>query len=164
MWSPQMLGYDQFDALAERLLGRIAEQPGTGRVPANDRPRVVGTDDSVGDLIENPLGQFRLLFHGCTSGLELIGRANHEQPNDENRPFLRPSGLPRSGLGRLYNTISGGTDMGLSICRSVILTVASCGNGLPDAVSQLTWPDAERELTTPFQASRWTGGPREHIV
>jgi hypothetical protein len=60
-----MLGYDQVDTLAERLLGRIAKQRRTGGVPANDRSRVVGTDDSVSDLIENPLGQFGLLFHRC---------------------------------------------------------------------------------------------------
>ena len=35
-------------------------------VPANDRSRVVGTDDSVSDLIQNLLGQFGLLFQECT--------------------------------------------------------------------------------------------------
>jgi hypothetical protein len=38
---------ENLSTLAERLLGRIAKQRGTGRVPANDRSRVVGTDDSV---------------------------------------------------------------------------------------------------------------------
>src|SRR5262249_47351661 len=35
-------------------------------VPANDRARSVGTDDSISDLIESLLGQFGLPFHGCT--------------------------------------------------------------------------------------------------
>src|SRR5215211_6497382 len=62
-----MLGYDQVDTLAERFLGRIAKQRRTGGVPANYRSRVVDADDSISDLIENPLGQFGLLFHGWTA-------------------------------------------------------------------------------------------------
>ena len=65
----QMIGNDQFDTLAERLLHRIAKQRGRGMVPANDRSRGAGTDDSVGDLIENPLSQFGLLFHECTPAI-----------------------------------------------------------------------------------------------
>src|SRR5215211_6813931 len=66
MCCSQMIGNDQFDTSAKRLLGRIAKQGARGTVPANDRSRVVSTDDSVGGVIENPLGQFGLLFHECT--------------------------------------------------------------------------------------------------
>src|SRR5215470_16798883 len=66
MSGAQMLGYDQFDTSAEHFLGRIAKQHGRRMVPANDRARSVGTDDSISDLIENLLGQFGLPFHGCT--------------------------------------------------------------------------------------------------
>src|SRR5438045_1134923 len=62
MCSSKMLGYDEVDTLAERLLGRKAKQQGTGGVPADDHSRAVDTDDSVSDLIENPLGQ----FHGSS--------------------------------------------------------------------------------------------------
>ena len=55
----QMLGNDQFDTLAERLRGRIAKQSGRGMIPANDRSRVVGTDDSVSDLIEKTIDELR---------------------------------------------------------------------------------------------------------
>jgi hypothetical protein len=66
MCSSQVLGYDQLDTLAEYLLGRIAKQRGRGLVSANDRSRAVGRDDSVSDVMEYPLGQFGLLFHGST--------------------------------------------------------------------------------------------------
>src|SRR6476659_5885159 len=65
-----MVGNDQFEALAERLFCRKAEQRGTGAVPANDRPGVVGADESVTDLIKNLLGQFGRRVHGCN----LLGR------------------------------------------------------------------------------------------
>jgi hypothetical protein len=62
-----MLGYDQVDTLAERLPGRIAKQRDTGRVSPNDRSRWVNTDDGVSNLIEDHIGQYGLLFHGCIS-------------------------------------------------------------------------------------------------
>jgi hypothetical protein len=86
-----MLGYDQFDTLAERLFGRIAKQRGTGWVPANDRSRVVGKDDSVSDLIENSLRQFGLLFHGCTPWMGTRRSLNPDQPNDEKTILARLS-------------------------------------------------------------------------
>jgi hypothetical protein len=79
VWHPQMLGYDQIDILAERLLGRIAEQSGRGAVPAHDRSGTIGTDDGIGSRIENPLGQFETLFHGrvLLSVEVLLGRDMH---------------------------------------------------------------------------------------
>src|SRR5215475_1636129 len=59
-----MLGNDQFDAFAKRLLRRIAKQRGGGAVPANDGSGLVGTDDSVSDLIENRLNQSGPVVHG----------------------------------------------------------------------------------------------------
>src|SRR5262249_15318874 len=67
MCCSQILGNDQLDTLAERLLGRIAKQHGRGVVPANDRSRAVFTDNGVRELIENSFGQFRLIFHGVRS-------------------------------------------------------------------------------------------------
>jgi hypothetical protein len=60
-----MLGNDQIEALAKRLFRRKAKQRGTGAIPPNDCSGAVGTDHSVSDLIENRLGQFGLLSHGC---------------------------------------------------------------------------------------------------
>src|SRR6266849_3116907 len=60
-----MLRNDQIDALVERFLRRIAKQSGRGAVPANDGSRVVCIDNSVSDLIENPISQFGPIFHGC---------------------------------------------------------------------------------------------------
>jgi hypothetical protein len=67
MCCSQILGNDQFDTLAERLLGRIAKQHGTGVVPATDLSRVIFTDNGVSDLIENSFGQFGLIIHGVRS-------------------------------------------------------------------------------------------------
>ena len=53
-----MLGYDQIDTFAERLIGRIPEQRETGRVPANDRTQAGNTDDSIGDLIKDRSANF----------------------------------------------------------------------------------------------------------
>src|SRR5882724_7364870 len=89
-----MLGYDHFDTLAERLLGRKAKQHGTGGVPANDCSRVIDTDDSVSNLIENSLGQFGLLFHGCAPlGLELAGSRQAKMPGRAVASLNGPSRL-----------------------------------------------------------------------
>jgi hypothetical protein len=61
-----MLGNDQIDTLAKRLLRRIAEQCGRGAVPAYDRPGAVCINDGVSDLIENQVSQFETIVHGAS--------------------------------------------------------------------------------------------------
>ena len=57
-----------------------------------------------------------------------------------------------------YTTKSTGTDMGLSICRSIIHAhggeLWARANEPRGAVFQFTLPDVERELTAPFHASQ----------
>jgi hypothetical protein len=64
MCGSQMLGNDQIDTLADCLLGRKAKQRATGAVPASDGSGFVGTDDSVSDVIKNPISQLGPIFHG----------------------------------------------------------------------------------------------------
>jgi hypothetical protein len=75
-----MFGNDKLDTLAERLFGRIAKQRVEGMVPANDRSRAVGRDNSVSDMIENPLGQFGLLFHGAARARPVFDNKRLAEP------------------------------------------------------------------------------------
>jgi len=71
-------------------------------------------------------------------------------------PGIDPAHLDRV-FDAFYTTKSGGTGMGLSICRSIIHAhggkLWAEANEPRGAVFQFTLPGAERELTTPPQAS-----------
>jgi PAS domain S-box-containing protein len=74
-------------------------------------------------------------------------------------PGIDPEDLDRI-FDAFYTTKSGGTGMGLSICRSIIHAhggeLGAEANEPRGAVFQFTLPAAERELTTLRQASRQT--------
>jgi PAS domain S-box-containing protein len=74
-------------------------------------------------------------------------------------PGIGPAHLDRV-FDAFYTTKSRGTGMGLSICRSIIHAhggkLWAEANDPRGAAFQFTLPDAERELTTPPQASRPT--------
>jgi PAS domain S-box-containing protein len=72
-------------------------------------------------------------------------------------PGIGPAHLDRV-FDAFYTTKSSGTGMGLSICRSIIDAhggkLWAEANDSRGAAFQFTLPDAERELTTPAQASQ----------
>jgi hypothetical protein len=59
-----MLGNDQIETLAERLLRGITKQCSRGAVPPDDFARAVCIDDSICDLIEDSVSQLGPVFHG----------------------------------------------------------------------------------------------------
>src|SRR5258706_3277399 len=59
-----MLGNDQIETLAERLLRGVTKQCSRGAVPPNDFARAVCIDDSVCDLVEDSVSQLGPVFHG----------------------------------------------------------------------------------------------------
>jgi len=74
-------------------------------------------------------------------------------------PGIDPAHLDRL-FDAFYTTKSGGTGMGLSICRSIIDAhggkLWAEANEPRGATFQFTLPDAERELTSPLQAGHRT--------
>src|SRR5215475_755559 len=77
----------------------------------------------------------------------------------DSEPGIDPAYLDRI-FDAFYTTKSSGTGMGLSICRSIIHAhggkLWARANEPRGAAFQFTLPDAEREVTTPRQASRRT--------
>lgn len=59
-----MFGNDQVETLAERVLRGETEQSSRSSVPANDNAQAVCIDNRVSNLIDNPLSQLGLVFHG----------------------------------------------------------------------------------------------------
>src|SRR6476620_1544900 len=59
-----MLGNDQLEALAERLLRGVTKQCSRGAVPPDHFARAVCIDDSICDLVEDSVSQLGLVFHG----------------------------------------------------------------------------------------------------
>src|SRR5437764_3609568 len=59
-----MLGNDQIETLAERLLRGITKQCSGGAVPPDDFATAVCIDDSICDLIEDFVSQLGPVFHG----------------------------------------------------------------------------------------------------
>ncbi|WP_050422103.1 sensor histidine kinase [Bradyrhizobium tropiciagri] len=74
-------------------------------------------------------------------------------------PGIDPALLDRI-FDAFYTTKSGGTGMGLSICRSIIHAhggkLWARANDPRGAVFQFTLPDIERELTAPLPPSQQT--------
>ena len=95
---------------------------------------------------------------------ELVISTEHDQAGvlvavRDSGPGIDPAHLDRV-FDAFYTTKSSGTGMGLSICRSIIDAhggkLWAEANDPRGAVFQFTLPDAERELTTPPQASQPT--------
>src|SRR5713101_71746 len=59
-----MLGNDQIETLAERLLRGVTKQCSRGAVPPDDFARAVCIDDSICDLVEDSVSQLGPVFHG----------------------------------------------------------------------------------------------------
>src|SRR5437773_10769166 len=59
-----MLGNDQIETLAERLLRGVTKQYSRGAVPPDDFARAVCIDDSICDLVEDSVSQLGPVFHG----------------------------------------------------------------------------------------------------
>jgi hypothetical protein len=55
---PQMLGNDEIETFAERLIRGVTKQSGRGAVPPGDLARPVCIDDGICNLIEDSVGQF----------------------------------------------------------------------------------------------------------
>ena len=59
-----MLGNDQIETLAERLLRGVTKQCSRGAVPPDHFARAVCIDDSICDLVEDSVSQLGPVFHG----------------------------------------------------------------------------------------------------
>src|SRR6266516_3866941 len=81
-----MLGNDQIEALAERLLCGVTKQCSRGAVPPDDFTRAVCINDSICDLVEDSVSQLGLLFHGTFFASEAVGlratRRRRGRPSD----------------------------------------------------------------------------------
>src|SRR5260221_4982895 len=81
-----MLGNDQIEALAERLLRRVTKQCSRGAVPPDDFARAVCINDSICDLVDDSVSQLALVFHGHFFPSEAVGlraiQRRHGRPSD----------------------------------------------------------------------------------
>ncbi len=82
-------------------------------------------------------------------------------------PGIEPEHVERV-FEAFYTTKSGGTGMGLSICRSIIDAhggrLWAEANEPRGAAFQFTWPSAEKELMNSLQAAHQNGRPHEDTV
>jgi hypothetical protein len=82
-----MLGNDQIETLAERLLRGITKQCSRGAVPPDDFARAVCIDDSICDLIEDAVSQLGPVFRGTSFASEAVGFARYSSAGE--RSVLR---------------------------------------------------------------------------